>query len=166
MTSTLTALLDEIQADKALYDRNPESPASAEELQTLQQEAAQQLGYKLPAAYLDILTRSNGVDWNGFELYGTGELTAKTTEGQTFYERQGLVEANLVWRDYPPNNDYVFLAQSGDELYCHHLTNDKFEIVDRITKEPIYEPSTFDTCEELLEKLLNHMLNRYDDAEA
>lgn len=162
METTLIILLNEIQVDKAMYNRDLAPPASAEELSVVQTAARQQLNYTLPAAYLKVLARSNGVDWNGFELYGTSELTTKVAAGQTFYERIGVVEANLLWREYPPNGDYVFLAQSGDELYCHHLTNGKFEIVDRITKEPIYEPSSFDTCEELLAVLFNHMLNRYE----
>jgi hypothetical protein len=74
----------------------------------------------------------------------------------------GLVEANLLWREYKPNEDYIFLAESGSVLYCNNLATGKFEIVDRITKEPDDENDIFDTSQELLEKLFNHILGRYD----
>ena len=109
------------------------------------------------------LSLSNGIDTNGIQLYATQARTRVTPEGRTKYVFRGLVESNEQWRDFPPNKAFVFFAESGDVLYCHNLTSGKFEIVDRITKELIYEPSVFDSCGELLEKLFNHMLNRYDE---
>lgn len=165
MQASTRSLVEEIQTDKTKFDEQMSPAAQADDIAALKQESVQKLEYDLPPAYLELLSLSNGIDTNGIQLYAAQAQTRVTPEGRTKYVFRGLVEANEQWRDYPPNKEFVFFAESGDELYCHHLTTGKFEIVDRITNEPIYEPSTFDTCEELLEKLLNHMLNRYDGAE-
>lgn len=162
MKATLINLLTEIQTLHVQFNQPATPPAAANELHALQQQALDQLKYELPISYLELLTHSNGLDWNGTQLYGTHDLTRLGATGRTSYDRMGLVEANLLWREYEPNTRYIFFAESGDVLYCHNLTNDKFEIVDRITTELIYEPSSFNSCEELLQTLLNHMLNRYE----
>ncbi|WP_231590603.1 YrhA family protein [Hymenobacter terrenus] len=136
--------------------------ALPQELEALHHACTQQLNYHLPSAYLDLLRLANGIDANGIQLYASQAQTRVTPEGRTKYLFRGIVEANEQWRDFPPNKEFVFFAESGDVLYCHNLTSGKFEIVDRITNELIYQPSSFDTCEKLLEKLLNHMLNCYE----
>jgi hypothetical protein len=45
------------------------------------------------------------------------------------------------------------------------LLNNRFEIVDRITKELDDEDDSFATCDKLLECVFNHMLDRYGVAE-
>ncbi|HLK97971.1 MAG TPA: hypothetical protein VK364_09400, partial [Hymenobacter sp.] len=77
-----------------------------------------------------------------------------------------LVEANEQWREFKPNESFVFFAESGDRLYCHNLINNRFEMVDRITKELDDESDSFTTCDKLLEYVFNHMLDRYGVEEA
>lgn len=160
-------LLNEVLADKTAGRETVMHPATAEELAALQEAATQQLGYTLPATYLALLARCNGVDCNGMQIYGTGDLVRTDPEGRVTYERMGLVEANLLWRDFEPNKEYVFLAETGDVLYCHNLTSGKFEVVDRITKEmDDDETDAYDDLDPLLERLFHKMLNRHDVAEA
>ena len=165
MKAAIINQLTAIQTLHAQFNQPVFPPASAEELRALQQQASNQLKYELPISYLELMTYSNGLDWNGFQLYGTHDLTRSGPTGRISYDRMGLVEANLLWREYEPNTQYIFFAESGDRLYCHNLVNGKYESVDRITKELTYAPSSFDTCEELLELLLNHMLDRYGDGD-
>ncbi len=47
-------------------------------------------------------------------------------------------------------------------VYCHNLATGKFQLMDRIAQEPDSEADVFNTCEEMLDKLLNHMLDRYE----
>jgi hypothetical protein len=156
-------ILDLIEETRALQSPYKlQSPALAQEIQVLEQQAATQLSYSPPSFYLELLRTTDGMDCNDFQLYAS-----KTQKMVGFEEREGylilgLVEANTLWRQYEPNKQYAFLAESGDVLYCHNLATNKFEIVDRVTKELTYAPSSFDTCEALLKTLLNHMLDRYD----
>lgn len=163
MEMTTHTLVEEVQANRERLGRPLAPPAQAEELRVLQAEAIQKLDYVLPSAYLELLAVSNGLDWNGIQLYASQARTRVTPEGQIKYSLRGLVEVNEQWRNFPPNKEFVFLAESGDVLYCHNLTSGRFEIVDRITKEMDDDQTdAFDSCDALLEKLLNHMLGRYD----
>ncbi|WP_231590643.1 YrhA family protein [Hymenobacter terrenus] len=155
--------MNEIQTNREKLGRPIAPAATTEELRMVQEEATQKLRYTLPPAYLDLLRLSNGLDWNGVQLYASQPRTRVTPEGRMKYLFRGIVEANEQWRDFPPNEEFIFFAESGDVLYCYNLTSGKFEIVDRITKEMDDDQTdAFDTCEELLETLLNHMLDRYE----
>ncbi|WP_156175907.1 YrhA family protein [Hymenobacter terrenus] len=160
--STLT-LLDEIRAVKEERGRPLAPPATVEELRMLQEEAAQKLDYVLPAIYLELLSYTNGIAHNGMQLYATHALTRTTPDGQTTYDRRGLVETNLLWRDTPPNQEFVFLAESGDVLYGQHIPTGQFQVVDRITNE-MDDPKTgaYATLDPLLERLFHEMLNHFD----
>lgn len=165
METTLQRLLSEIRSDLSDFDEPMDGPAPAAQLTALQADSASQLAYTLPSEYLELLATHDGIDCNGIQLYASAPETKENGLDRPEYLKRGFVEANLIWRDYEPNRFYAFFAESGDKLYCHNLRTNQFEIVDRITKTPIYAPSSFDTCEELLEKMLNHMLDHYDVAE-
>ena len=161
----MQSLLNEIKADLADFDEPVEAPASAAQLSALRLDSTNQLAYTPPAEYLELLATHDGIDCNGVQLYASAPETEDNGSDRPDYLKRGFVEANLIWRDYEPNKHYAFFAESGDKLYCHNLQASRFEIVDRITKAPIYAPSSFGTFNELLEKMLNHMLDRYDVAE-
>lgn len=135
-------------------------PAPPEAIEQLIHRAAEQLNYTPPAFYLDLLRITDGLARNGIQLYGSYSAKIAGIETRESY-LLGLVEANILWRDYEPNKEYVYLAETGGVLYCHNLVTNKFEIVDRITNETDDEADIFDTCEQLMDKILNHMLNRY-----
>lgn len=160
------SLLDEIRADKALDGRKLAPPATEEELAALQTAATEQLGYTLPATYRELLTHCNGLDHNGTVIYATSDVLRTKPSGRVTYDRMGLVEANLLWRDYEPHKEFVFLAETGDVLYRHNLVSGKFEVVDRVAGD-MDDPATdaYDTLDPLLERLFHKMLNHFDLAD-
>ena len=166
MENTLLKLVSEIKAELEYYDDQMQSPAQVDSLKALCQESERRLSYKLPDAYLNVLALHDGISCNGIQLYASQTRTQRAPEGGTRYLFEGIVEANEQWREYEPNKYFVFLAESGDRLYCHNLASGKFEIVDRITKELDDESDAFNTCEDLLRVLFNHMLDRYGEKEA
>lgn len=163
MNTNLFDLVNDIQTIQQEYGEQMAPAATAAGLAQLLLEAKQQLAYDVPDAYLALLARTDGIEWNGYQLYASKAQPFVNDAGRLKYAFRGLVEVNEQWRTFEPNRQYVFLAESGEQLYCHHLKNGKYEIVDRITKE-MDDPATdaFDTCEKLLAKLLSHMLNRYE----
>lgn len=158
----LRRLLNEIEADLADFGEPVDAPASAEQTAILQADTISQLAYALPAEYLELLATHDGLDCNGVQVYASEPKTEDNGSDRLEYLKRGFIEANLIWREYEPNKQYAFFAESGDKLYCHNLKAGKFEIVDRLTKTPIYEPSSFSTFNGLLKQVLNHMLDRYD----
>lgn len=161
MNTTLRQLLTEIAGELADWDERMEPAASSVQLASLQADSISQLAYSLPADYLEVLAVHDGVDCNGIQLYASEPHLENNSSDNPDYLKRGFVEANLIWREYEPNKNYIFFGESGDKLYCHNLKLNQFEIVDRLTKALIYEPATFGTFTELLEQLLKHMLDRY-----
>ena len=163
MDQYILELIEEIRTFQYPYKIQP--PASIEAVDVLTQQAATILNYLPPAFYLDLLQATDGIDCNGFQLYASTTQKIAGFEDREGYMILSLAEANRFWREYELNKKYIFFAESGDVLYCQNLSNGKFEIVDRNTKELAYKPSSFNSCEELMQTLLNHMLDRYEVAE-
>ncbi|HEX8349473.1 MAG TPA: YrhA family protein [Hymenobacter sp.] len=164
MKAEIAGLIEEIKQER--HHRRAallmQPPASEEGLRQLRERAANILRYTLPEAYVELLGVVDGIDTNGFSLYASTAQPLAGHIGRPDYIIEGFVEANMLWRSYDPNTAFIFFAESGDIVYCHNLTINKFQVMDRIAQEPDSEADIFETFEELLEKLLNHMLNRYD----
>ena len=167
MEARIISLVEEIKNERrnrrAALSMQP--PASSERLQQFCEQAIAKLEYYLPEAYLDLLRLADGIDSNGFLLYASVTQLLAGHANRPDYSIEGFVDANLRWREYGPNNQFVFFAETGDVVYCQNLNTGNFQIMDRIAQEVDSESNVFGTCEKLLERLLNHMLDRYDGTE-
>jgi hypothetical protein len=156
MEATLKAQLDSIRAAEQEFDQQVESPAPVDELVRLTTAARQQLqGYNVPQTYLDILAVTNGIEWNGCQLYASRDRTFLTEAGRAKYAVRGLVEANEAWRVFDHNRGYVYYGGSGLDLYRHNLASDGFEICTRIGLTVV---ESFHTADELLTRVFELML--------
>ncbi|HEX8349526.1 MAG TPA: YrhA family protein, partial [Hymenobacter sp.] len=120
MKQVICRLLAEIAADKVAFDEQMSPPISADELGQLEAECRLKLGYTLPEAYGQLLLVTDGIDLNGIQLYASKARLRVTPEGRTKYSFRGLVEVNEQWREFELNKEFVFLAESGEVLYCHN----------------------------------------------
>jgi hypothetical protein len=116
----------------------------------------------LPSALLELLALHDGVSCNGIQLYASEARTQTNHSGRLKYLKRGLVEANLIWREFAPNKDYIFFAESGSDLYQHNLQTNQFEVADRVGRTVF---DTFASIEALFETIFNHMLDRYGNDE-
>ena len=159
----ITSLVEEVRQERQSRRHAVplQPPASGAALQQFREQVINRLSYELPKAYLELLSKVDGIDSNGFVLYASATQTLSGHAGRTDYYIEGFIEANLVWRNYEPNKQFVFFAETGDVVYCHNLITGKFQIMDRIAQEVDSDENVFETCEVMLEKLLNHMLDRY-----
>lgn len=156
MEATLETQLDSIRAAEQEFDQQMESPASVDELVRLMTAARQQLhGYDVPQTYLDVLAVTNGIEWNGCQLYASRDRTFLTEAGRAKYAVRGLVEANEAWRVFDHNRGYVYYGESGLDLYRHNLASDGFEICTRIGLTVV---ESFHTADELLTRVFELML--------
>ena len=156
MKQVFLNLLAELKDYQRPHELQPS--ATVEAISGLKKRAAEELNYLIPGFYLKLLQTTDGVARNGIQLYGTQTQKIQGLTRESFIE--GLVEANLVWREFEPNKKYVFFAESGNDLYQHNLQTNQFEISDRVGRT-VFE--TFVEIEELLEKIFNHMLDRYGE---
>lgn len=156
MEATLEAQLASIRAVQQEFDQQTELPAPGDELVRLTAAARQQLqGYALPQAYLDVLAVTNGIEWNGCQLYASRDRTFLTEAGRAKYAVRGLVEANKAWRVFDYNRGYVYYGESGLDLYRHNLASAGFEICTRIGLTVV---ESFHTADELLKRVFELML--------
>lgn len=164
MKPSITNLIAEIKQERQGRRQSApmQAPVSQERLRKLL-DRGRELDYSFPAAYLDVLSIVDGIDSNGIVLYASETQPLAGHTDRLDYTIEGIVEANLIWRNHEPNKNFVFFAEAGDMVYCHDLTTDKFQIMDRIAQDVDDESDLFGTCEELLEKIFNHMLDRYGE---
>ncbi|WP_156175969.1 YrhA family protein [Hymenobacter terrenus] len=167
MEARIVSLIEEIKQERQnrRHALPMQPPASRDRLQQLQEQVTAKLDYRLPEAYLGLLGIVDGIDSNGILLYASATQPLVGYADRAEYTIEGFIEANLIWRTYEPNKQFIFFAETGDVVYCHNLITDKFQIMDRIAQEVDSDASVFITCEELLGALLNHMLDRYGDKE-
>ncbi len=166
MNDSLLHLLNEIKEERQ-NRRRPlptQPPGALVVIEALRRRAELELHYSIPVIYTELLSLTDGIDSSGVMLYASHSQPLAGHADRLDYIIEGFIEANMLWRagvDGAINRDYIYFAESGDYLYCHHLQTEEFQIVDRVTLEPIYKPAVFNTLEELIEQIFNHMLGRY-----
>lgn len=65
--------LKKVIDEKKMYDEEVNWGASKEEIARLIEEANKKLNVEIPKEYLDIISKINGIEFNGFILYGVDE---------------------------------------------------------------------------------------------
>ncbi len=104
-------------------------------------------GATLPDAYADLLRRADGVDVDGLVLYGSWQSPDARGPGGFW---QGLVAANLLWRDVPGLEDYLVLGDSDLYLLTVDLDGGAPLLRDRVSAEPVESFPDVATAIELL----------------
>lgn len=155
---TIESLLAAVRAERLQFNRRQQPPLSEAAQEVFKSRVAYTLSYELPQAYLDILSKTDGLDWNGVVLYASETRLHDDDELSV----QGLLEANIQLRlAYTPDKDFIYFGESGMDAYRHNLVANKFEISDRVAGDSVF--ATFDTAEQLFQQLFANMLNVGDD---
>ena len=155
MIPTTQQLLEFVLQEKTEANEPQQIPLEENRRESFKNQVSQIFKYSLPKSYLDILSQADGLDCNGIVLYASTSYYA----GERFII-QGFLEANKLLRDYLPNRDFIYYAESGMDFYRHNLQAGKFEISARIGNT-VFE--SFDTAEELFNQILKHMLGDYGE---
>lgn len=140
----LKKIIDELK----LYDEKINQGASKNEIKRLKLEAKSKLGFELPSEYLDIISKVNGLEFNGFILYGVDEYLLGSEINQNIY---GLIEYNLIWHENEEQKKYLFLGESNISWYVYDIENKNFIELDNPSGEKIEK---FNNFYEMFKKLL------------
>jgi len=108
---------------------------------SLRTRARAELGAELPDGYLRFLGMTNGMSSNGLVVYAfaTGLLV-----GHADRVLEGLVEANLAWRDHPGHDRFVFFAEGETSRYAFDQGTSEYQILDHQTDTLIDVVGSFD----------------------
>jgi len=134
-------LLQEHLDDKRGYGESPQPGCDAQQLERLRERARKELRTEFPEAYYDFLRQTNGLDSNGLVVYAS-ETTPIV--GHNDMSIEGIVDANLGWRDFAPHRRLVVFAESGTALYVYDNDGREYQQLDRQSNSVIAELPSFE----------------------
>ena len=135
-------LLRRIEAEKREFDQTVQPPAASAAIERLRTHARDSLRTELPDDYVRFLQRADGLDFNGYVIYGTTEHAKPYLAG--------LAEANARLADPPAK--YVFYGETGDELFAQDREGGAWVRLDRPSLDVI---ENFPSYEAMLERMLH-----------
>lgn len=131
-------------------DEGTEKGASQRKIESYAKKVKKQLGIDLPEAYKDFLHLSNGLQYNGHNIYGIrGEEDAE----------MDLIEQTEAYSDEDERSNVLFLGESDMDLYTYDTEAGEYNVED--PGGEVWE--SFDTCEELLEYILKSSLGLIEE---
>ena len=112
----------------------------------------------LPSEYIEFLKVANGMAWNGFEFFGTYQVTVK----KSGYKLIDIVAFNHKQRGYKAGMDQLLvLGRFDDDIYVYNAEISKYQALDSLT---LIDIDTYDTFEELFISNVTAYID-YDDDE-
>lgn len=97
--------LQEIIKEKEIYGEKVNIGATEREIQLLNNETKKELNVDLPSEYVNILKVVNGIEFNGFILYGIDERLLEKKHNQPI---NGLIEYNKIWHENEWQKQFFF----------------------------------------------------------
>ena len=146
---------DKLQAivqEKNLYNEKINNGATLDEIQLFLAAVKDEFKFDLPNEYVRILEVVNGLEFNGFILYGIDSYLLHTPQNQSV---NGLIENNKIWYENEWQEQYIFFGESNCSWYVYNLREDKYCELDNPSGS---EMEVYNSVESLVEKLLSDSL--------
>ena len=133
-------------------DEGTEKGASLFQVLSYDRKVKDKFGVGLPKAYKEFLRLSNGMMYNGHNIYGI------RGEDESYMDMLQQTEffGSEDWAE-----KYLFFGDSDMDMYVYDTENKTYEVQD--TGGETWE--SFDTCEELLEYILKSSLDLLENDE-
>lgn len=144
--------LEQIRQEEKRYGGDINCGISEEEAGAFIKAVKDELGIALPEEYLQILRIVNGIEFNGFILYGVDESLLKEASNQHV---NGLIDSNKIWYENEWQKQYLFLGEGSISWYVYDLRTKKYCELDNPSGELSEE---FDNFERMLDKMLEDAL--------
>lgn len=145
--------LKEIRQEEKRYGNDINCGISKEEVERFIKVAKDELGVALPEEYLKILSAINGIEFNGFILYGVDEPLLTKAPNQHV---NGLIDCNKVWYENEWQQQYLFLGEGSISWYVYDLKTKKYCELDNPSGEICQE---FNNFEQMFDKMLEDSLS-------
>lgn len=144
--------LEEFVREKKLFGEKINIGATEKKIQLFIKTVKDELDVDLPNEYIEVLRTMNGVEFNGFILYG---IDQRLLDEQQNEEINGLIEYNKIWYENEWQKQYIFLGESNISWYVYDLTTHKFCELDNPSGT---EVEIFDNLDYMVEKFLSDAL--------
>lgn len=120
----LKRILDTLKKDNAVFF----PPADERSLRFVSSMLSSHRAPPVPMDYITLLKQTDGLVWNGIELYGS---RANDRE-MLGYTLPGLIEANIDFTNAPPMHGKLLLGRASEELFVYDSLDQKYHIIDRL----------------------------------
>ncbi|WP_225435368.1 YrhA family protein [Bacillus aerolatus] len=137
---------------KKLYGERINTGASEEELTEFQKSVKEELHNELPNEYINVLKIINGLEFNGFILYGIDEVLLGNKPNQHI---DGLITSNQIWYENEEQKKYLFLGESNISWYVFDINKTQYIELDNPSGREMVKFKEFD---EMFEKILSDSL--------
>ena len=144
--------LEEIRQEEKRYGKDINCGISEEEAVTFIKAIKDEWGIVLPEEYLKILRIINGIEYNGFILYGVDEPLLNEAPNQHI---NGLIDCNKVWYENEWQKQYLFLGEGSISWYVYDLKTKKYYELDNPSGEAGEE---FNDLGSMLDKMFEDSL--------
>ncbi len=106
----------------------------------------------LPNDYLDFLKNLNGIEFNGFIIYGIDKdlLSIKTNN-----HINGLIEFNTIFYENEHQKRYIFLGENNNSWYVYDIKLDVYFELDNPSWTKINKFSNF---KDMLKSFIEHSI--------
>lgn len=141
--------LDKIITEMGTYEEEVNSGISDEEFNAFVKKAKQEFNWDLPEDYTKILKDINGIEFNGFILYGVDEELLQGVPNQHI---NGFLENNEIWLENEWESQYMFLGESDMSWYVYDISTEKYYELDNPSGSVMEE---FNGFEYMFEKMLS-----------
>lgn len=126
--------------------------ASKSEIEIFMEFLSNELKITVPKNYLDVLEVVNGMEFNGFIIYG---IDGKLLTEKPLQNINGFVENNKIWYENEWQRKYVFLGDSNISWYVY---DDELLKYHELSKPSGAILNTFEDIDSLLDKLMEDAL--------
>ena len=144
--------LQEIIQEKKIYGEIVNIGATEEEIGMFFKEVKAELNVDLPNDYANILELVNGLEFNGFILYGIDQILLSKQPNQSI---NGLIEYNKIWYENEWQKKYIFIGESNISWYVYDFAECKYAELDNPSGR---KNEVFSSLEDMVEKILSDAL--------
>lgn len=144
--------LIEVEKYEARFGDKLNRGASKLELEKFKNAVKERLNIELLPKHIELLRKINGLEYNGFTIYGIDEefLEESYDNGIT-----GLIDTNEIWYENEWQKQYLFIGDSNISWYVYDLKTNVFRELDKPSGSEVEE---YQTLDELIDKLLTDSL--------
>ena len=107
--------LSQIRKVEEKYGDSLNAPASNAQIESLKKSVKEKFNHILPKQYINFLQNVNGIDFNGFVIYGIDSFLTEDDDNQSI---PGYIETNELWYENDYQKQYMFFGDSNISWYC------------------------------------------------
>ena len=137
-------ILEKIAQEQQEFQRSMQPPCSPKKLIKLKEKVEKQLNCTLPDGYIKFLSITNGLMWNGLQIFASETMPIV---GCADVKILGFVDLNLIYRENEDCLDLLFFGESGIDSYVYCISAKQYQILDRVS---LSLTETFDSFEMLI----------------